>query len=158
MFPLQFCSATFWKPHHIMLAVAWYAYVKQSEIMVKASNLVVTSCESNAYSVFVLQACLHATHECDQLNTEKADIEKVLLPWNTKMKQTEIDSSAQVINPMRTTCRLVKMKIWSYIEPIADFVRKNSLISKFVMHCYQTCFMIDLRNDQITILTTHIWC
>ncbi len=59
---------------------------------------------------------------------------------------------------MRTTCRLVKMRIWSYIEPITECIRKNSLISKFVMHCYQTCFMIGLRNDQIMILVNHIWC
>ncbi len=27
-------------------------------------------------------------------------------------------------NPMRTTCRLVKMRIWSYIEPITECVKK----------------------------------
>ncbi len=64
----------------------------------------------------------------------------------------------RAINSMRTTCRLVKIRIWSYIEPIRECVRKNSLICKFVMHRYQTCFMIGLTNDQITILTNHIWC
>ncbi len=59
--------------------------------------------------------------------------------------------SVRWINPMRTTCRLVKMRIWLYTEPITECVRKNSLISKFVMHCNQTCFMIGLRNDQVTI-------
>ena len=44
------------------------------------------------------------------------------------------------INPMITTCRLVKMNIWSYIEPITECVRKNSLISKFLMLFYQICF------------------
>ncbi len=59
--------------------------------------------------------------------------------------------------PMRTTCQLVKMRIW-YIEPITECLRKNSLICKFLMHCYQTCFMIGLTNDHIMIWTNHTWC
>ncbi len=41
------------------------------------------------------------------------------------------------------------------IEPITECVRKNSLIYRFLIHCYQTCFMIGLTNDQIMILTNH---
>ena len=37
-----------------------------------------------------------------------------------------------IFNPMRTTCRLLKMNILSYIEPIRRGVRKNSLMCKFV--------------------------
>ena len=62
------------------------------------------------------------------------------------------------LNPMRTTCRLGKMRIWLYIEPITECVRKNSLICKFLMDCYQTCFMIGLTSAQIMILTNRIWC
>ena len=36
------------------------------------------------------------------------------------------------LNPMRTTCQLVKMNILSFIEPIRERVRKNGLICKFV--------------------------
>ena len=61
-------------------------------------------------------------------------------------------------NPLKTTCRLVKMRIWSSIESITECVRKNSLKCKFLMYCYQTCFMIGLTNDHIMILTNHIWC
>ncbi len=39
-------------------------------------------------------------------------------------------------NPMRTTCRLVKISNQSYIDPITEDVRKNSLICKFLTHCY----------------------
>ncbi len=65
---------------------------------------------------------------------------------------------SKIFNPMRTTCRLVTMRIWSYIEPITECARKNSLICKFLMHCYQTCYMIGLTNDQIMVLTNHVWC
>ena len=36
--------------------------------------------------------------------------------------------------------------------------KKNSHIRKFLIHSYQAHFMIGLRNDQITILTNHMWC
>ncbi len=62
------------------------------------------------------------------------------------------------LNPMRPTCWLAKIWIWSSIEPITECVRKNSLICKFVIHCYQTCFMIGSTNDHTRILTNHIWC
>ena len=32
------------------------------------------------------------------------------------------------LNPVRTTCRLVKRNIWSFIEPIREGVRENSLM------------------------------
>ncbi len=52
-----------------------------------------------------------------------------------------------MLNPMRTTCRLVKMSIHANIEPIRKHVRKNNLMCKFLMLCYQSFIMIGLRNE-----------
>ncbi len=62
------------------------------------------------------------------------------------------------LNPVRTTCQLVKMSIQAYIEQIREGVRKNSLICKFLMLCYQSFIMIGLTNEHVMILTNHTLC
>ncbi len=57
------------------------------------------------------------------------------------------------INPMRTTSRLVKINIVSFIEPIREGVRKNSLICKFLMLHFQSRIMIGLTNEHFMIRT-----
>ncbi len=51
---------------------------------------------------------------------------------------------------MRTTSRLVKMNILSFIEPIREGVRQNSLIWKLLMLQFESLIMIGLTND-------HLW-
>ncbi len=69
---------------------------------------------------------------------------------------------------MTTECKSILLTPWElpadwskwnfdHIEPITECVRKNSLTCKFLMHCYQTSFMIGLTKDHMTILTNHIW-
>ena len=55
------------------------------------------------------------------------------------------------LNSMRTTIRLVKMNIVSFIEPIRVGVRKNSLICKFSMLHFQSHIMIGLTNEHFMI-------
>ena len=44
------------------------------------------------------------------------------------------------LNPMRTTCQLVKTYIPPFIEPIREGVRKSGLMRKFVMQLFsKTC-------------------
>ena len=62
------------------------------------------------------------------------------------------------LNPMRTTCRMVKMSIQAYIQPIRKHVRKNSLICKFLMLCYQSYIMIGLTNENFMIFTNQKVC
>ena len=38
------------------------------------------------------------------------------------------------------------MSIQAYIKPSGNVLEKNSLICKFLMLCYQTCFMIGLTK------------
>ena len=57
------------------------------------------------------------------------------------------------LSPMRTTCRLVKMRIWSHVEPITECVRK--IVSYEVFDA----LLSDLFHDwHILILTNHVWC
>ena len=58
-----------------------------------------------------------------------------------------------LLNPMRTTCRLVKRNILWFIEPIREGVRKNSLICKFSMLHFESLIMIDLTNEHFMIWT-----
>ena len=50
-------------------------------------------------------------------------------------------------NPIRTTCRLVKMSIQACVALIRECVRKNSLMCKLLLLCYQTFIMIGLNNE-----------
>ena len=47
----------------------------------------------------------------------------------------------QTMCSMRADYRLVRMNVLSFIEPIKDDVRKNSLMCKFVVH-FQSCILI----------------
>ncbi len=62
------------------------------------------------------------------------------------------------LNPLRTTCRLVKRNIISFSKPIREGVRKNSLIYKLVMlHC-QSFMIIGLTSDHFMIWTNQMLC
>ncbi len=63
-----------------------------------------------------------------------------------------------LVNLMRTTCRLVKMNILSHIDPIRESVRKNSLISKFVIHCCQSLILIGWTSKHFMIVTNQKVC
>ncbi len=62
------------------------------------------------------------------------------------------------LNPMRTTCRLVKMNILSFIESIREGVRNNSLICKLLMLHIESLIMIGLKNDHFMIWTNQNSC
>ncbi len=61
------------------------------------------------------------------------------------------------LNPMRTTCWLVKNNILPFITPISDDVRK-SVIKKVEMLYCQSCFLIGLTNEDFMILTNLKLC
>ena len=44
------------------------------------------------------------------------------------------------LNPMRTTCRLVKMSIQAYVEPIRECVRKKSRMQVFDALFSKICY------------------
>ncbi len=62
------------------------------------------------------------------------------------------------LNPLKTTCWLVKMSIQVYIEPIRECVGKNTLMCKFLILCYQSFIMIGLTNENFMILTNQKAC
>ncbi len=62
------------------------------------------------------------------------------------------------LNPMRTTCQLVKNNISAFIEPIKDGVRKTSLICKFVVQHFLSLVMIGLTNVYFKISTNQTLC
>ena len=49
---------------------------------------------------------------------------------------------------MSATCWLVKLNTLSFIEPIREGVRKNSLMYKFVMNYFQRLIIIGLTNEE----------
>ncbi len=89
--------------------------------------LVATSCKSDAFSVFVLQACLRATCVCvgpslhDQLNAKDTDMEKVLLSCDitTKMRFNNSVSAPQSKNTVSTNIKHSKyVYLMSNFSPI----------------------------------------
>ncbi len=61
-----------------------------------------------------------------------------------------------IINPMRTTCWLVKTNIPLSIEPIRGCILKNSLMCKFVVLHFQSLILIGLTSAQFIIWTNQI--
>ncbi len=59
---------------------------------------------------------------------------------------------------MRTTSRLVKWNVVSFIEPIREGVRKKSLMYKFVMFNCQSLILIGLTNELFMTLTNQKLC
>ena len=72
-----------------------------------------------------------------------------LYPW-LFFEGGYIKSHSLLVNPMRTTCRLVKMNILALFEPITEGVRKNTLICKFMVQYFQ-------RLDIIGRTSEHSW-
>ena len=64
-----------------------------------------------------------------------------MLPWYFWKKKMDNDGMGwnKHLKPMRPTCRLVKMRILSYTEPITECVRKKSYI-----HVCDTLLLSDL--------------
>ena len=83
---------------------------------------------------------VHLEYYCAPLANTKLNKDKILdLSWlcvHLYLLMTLNDDAwiTETLNPMRTTSRLVKMNIFSFIEPIREGVRKNSLICNF--GCY----------------------
>ncbi len=59
----------------------------------------------------------------------------------------ECEPYQSMFNPIRTTCRLVKMSIQVLLNQSEKVLEKNSLICKFLMLCYQSFIMISLTNE-----------
>ncbi len=59
---------------------------------------------------------------------------------------------------MRTTIQLVKRNMESFIGPIREGVRNNSLICKFVMPNCHSFIMIGFLNKNVKMLTNHEVC
>ncbi len=62
------------------------------------------------------------------------------------------------VHPMRTTCWLVKRNSRSFIKPIREGERKNSLMYKFVVQHFQKRIIIGRIGEQFMIWTNQIWC
>ncbi len=54
---------------------------------------------------------------------------------------------------MSASYRLVNMNILPINEPIRASARKTNLCEEFVMHQFQSCIIIGLKDEQLTILT-----
>ncbi len=64
----------------------------------------------------------------------------------------------KVFKPIRTTCRLVRWNVVSFIEPMRESVRKNSLMCKFVMLNCQSLILISLTIEHFMTLTNQKFC